>query len=335
MYDVVTIGDASEDIFVRPHTFDIDTNRKYGSGKAVSFELGEKISLDQVIYDVGGSACNSAVSFSRQGLKAAIISATGKDSPAERVMNRLRDESVDDCHLISKEKIQTNFSVIFNLASERTIFVCHGLSDYSVLTPKKSIKTKWYYLCPLGENTLEIENRLISMSSEKGMKIAWNPGSLQIERGASKFRALLKNVSILFLNKEEAIKFSNYPVRPDISHVGKALCKLGPKIVVITDGKDGAYCFDKFRSYKIESLNRERVDATGAGDSFASAFIARFIDSSIEDFSDQVKISEALKAGVINSTSVVNFVGAQKGLLTKSEIEEGIADNPRLIVEIY
>lgn len=335
MFDIVTIGDASEDIFVRPHQFKIENSRKFTSGKAVSFELGEKISLDNVHYDIGGSACNSAVSFARQGFSVSIITAVGKDSPSEKILKRLDDEDVDTSNIKSNVSTATNFSVILNLEEERTIFVCHSNDDYSILAPKKSLKTKWVYLCPMGENTIEVENRIISMVSERGVKIAWNPGSLQIEKGASKYRALLKNVTILVLNREEAFKFINYPVRPVIENVASAINKLGPQIIVITDGKRGAHCFDGDRSYKIDALNQIRVDATGAGDSFSSAFIGRFIGGKEEDFSDQYLISDALKAGIINSTSVVNVLGAQAGLLTRSKIDEGIAENPRMIVEIY
>lgn len=335
MYDVVTIGDASEDIFVRPHKFNIEANRKFATGKGVSFELGEKISLDNVFYDIGGSACNSAVSFARQGFKTSIVTATGKDSPSEKIWKRLDDEGVDTSNIKSNSSIKTNFSVIFNLEEERTIFVCHGIDDYSLLAPKKSLKTKWVYLCPMGENTVDIENRLISMASEKGTKIAWNPGSLQVEKGASGYRALLKNISVIILNREEALKFINYPVRPTESDVAAAIGKLGPKIVVVTDGKKGAFCYDGSRSYKVEALNQERVDATGAGDSFASAFIGRFIDKDEEDFVDQYLISDALKAGIINSTSVVHQLGAEAGLLSMTEINGGISENPRMIVEVF
>ncbi|MFA7243969.1 MAG: carbohydrate kinase family protein [Patescibacteria group bacterium] len=334
-YDIVTIGDASEDIFVKPHTFDIESSRRYASGKSVSFELGEKISLEHAFYDIGGSACNTAVSFNRLGYNTAIITAIGDDSPSEKILERLRIEGVDEAQVIKKHDVQTNFSIIFNLGDERTIFVCHGVSDYSVLKPKKNLKTKWFFVCPMGENTEEVEKDLISMASEKGTKIAWNPGSLQIEKGVSKYRALLKCVSILILNREEAIKFSNYPVRPRVEEIAKSLHALGPRIIIVTDGKEGAYAFDGVRSYRIEAMNRERVDATGAGDSFASAFVAKFLDSKDADFSDQYKISEALKAGIVNSTSVVRIIGAQGGLLPKSELEAQVAENPRMVVEIY
>lgn len=334
-YDVVTIGDASEDIFIRPHDFRIEADRKYVSGRAVKFELGEKIPIDQAFYDIGGSACNISVSLAKQEYKIAIITATGEDTPGEKVIARLKEQNVDDSLIISKAKYQTNFAVIMNVENERTIFVCRGLKDYSELTPKSNLSTRWIFLCPLGENTEQVENKLISLASEKGVKIAWNPGSLQIEKGASEFRALLRNTSVLFLNREEAIKFANLPVRPDTNEVGRALVKLGPKVVVITDGKEGAYCIQGERSYRVESLNRERIDATGAGDSFASAFLGRLLEDDDLELSDKEVISEALKAGIINSSSVVNMIGAQKGLLSRSEIKKGIADNPRMIVEIF
>jgi sugar/nucleoside kinase (ribokinase family) len=335
-FDVVTIGDAFEDVFVLPEDIKVKEDRSFTTGLAVSFELGEKIPLKEVDYEIGGSACNTAVGFSRLGLETSIVGVIGDDSSASKVLDRLAEEGIATQNIKIDKTLKTNFSVIFRTDLGRTIFIYHGLKDYGKFRVKKSLKSKWFFLAPLGENTTELENDLISHISEQGSCLAWNPGNIQIKKGAGSFRHLLKNLSVLFLNHEESIKFLNHPVRPSDEEIFKKLHLFGPKIIVITNGKNGAKAFDGKNFYQIGVLNNvKRIDSTGAGDSFATGFLGELIlHESKEGEFDQAVISEALKWGIINSNSVVTYVGAQKGLLTHSKIEQEIAENPRLKIEI-
>jgi fructokinase len=328
-YDIVTLGDCSEDIFVRPHESLIERSRHFSSGQAVSFELGEKINLDAVEYQIGGSAGNTAVAFSRMGYSVGIVSPLGFDSVAEKIFSTLNEENVDTKYIDQKKNIQSNFSLVFNFGSERTIFVYHGLDDYGQLKLPAKINSKWLYLAPVGHGEDDLFKKIITLAAEKNLKITWNPGARQIEKGASHYSSLLKMTTILSLNKEEAIKFTNFPVRPNIKEICKRLHLLGAKLVVITDGKNGAYCSDGSNLWQVDVLPAKRVDATGAGDSFTAAFVAKFIDDEIT----LENIEIALKIAIVESTSVISFVGAQTGLLTKSQIEKELNRLPRLRVE--
>jgi sugar/nucleoside kinase (ribokinase family) len=191
-------------------------------------------------------------------------------------------------------------------------------------------------LAPIGENTEDLENDLVAKHSEENSLIAWNPGATQIKKSASHYRSLLRNISVLFLNREEALKFLNLPVKPAPDLVLQKLHLFGPKLVVVTNGKEGARAYDGTRFYQINSLGSAgMVDATGAGDSFATAVMAKLLSCGWSGESDQSCISEALKWGIANSSSVIRYVGGQKGLLSKAEIEKITKDNQRLKVEIY
>lgn len=329
-YDVVTIGDSSEDIFIGLKDLKSQKSFQFASGRSISFELGEKIPIDNVQYEIGGTACNTAVGFARLNYNSAIISAVGEDSPGEKINLKLSQESVA-ADLIVNSKTGSHFSLIFNLGEERTIFVYRTLDDYSILEPKNSLKTNWIYLGPIGQNADKVFDRLVELSAEKNVHIAWNPGSVQIDKGANRFKSLVSNTKILILNREEAQKFLMLPVKNSIPEMARQLHHMGPKIVVITSGKDGAYADDGIKGYKIDALNQKRIDATGAGDSFAVGFVGRIIKA--KDPSDE-DIKEALKWGIINSTSVVNQIGAQAGLMSQDEIEQELTSHPRLFVEI-
>lgn len=331
-HDVVTIGDAAEDIFIRPKGLKIEKGSRVLSGQSVIIELGTKIPVPDAQIEIGGSACNTAVGFSRIGLDAATIVCLGRDdNMSTNIENRLFEEGVETGLIVKKSDVKANFSVILMAGDERTIFVHRNLDDYSPLKPKKTLSTDWIYAGPMGQKSEEVFKNILHLTSEKNVKLAWNPGSRQIKKSARDYRALLKNTKIIFLNREEAIRFINIPVKNNPKDLAVSLNRMGVELVVITDGKKGAGCFDGKRHYHIDAATKERVDATGAGDSFATGFAARIMKA--EEINQDV-IEEALKWGVFNSTSVVNQVGTQPGLLSEKEIEEEMAKNPRLSVDI-
>jgi sugar/nucleoside kinase (ribokinase family) len=315
-FDIITIGDAFEDVFVTPD-LSVHSDRRLASGKGIIFELGEKIPLESIDYEIGGSACNTAVGLARLGYKTSIVSLLGDDTAMGKVSNKLRNENVDTSNLIIDKDKKTGFSIIFNLQGERTIFVYHAIDDYQKFKIKKNLRSKWYFLAPLGENSDAIEGHLIKEVAENGARIAWNPGSIQIAKGFSHFRHLLKCTSVLFLNREEATKFIDFAIHPTIEEVMKKLHNYGPKIIVITMGAEGAKVFDGNEFYETDSRPVQVVDSTGAGDAFAVGFLGRLIKEDFRVEISQRAISQALKSGIENSISVIQHLGAQKGLLNK------------------
>ena len=331
-YQVVTIGDAAEDIFIRPKGLKVERGSRVLSGQSVNIELGTKIPVPDAQLEIGGSACNTAVGFSRLGLDTATIVCLGKDDNMSRnIEERLTNEGVDTGLIVKKNDVRANFSVILMAGDERTIFVHRNLDDYSPLKPKKTLNTGWIYAGPMGQQSSEVFENILHLTSEKSINFAWNPGSRQIKKSAREYRALLKNTKIIFLNREEAIRFINIPVKNNPKELAVSLNRMGVELVVITDGKKGAGCFDGKKHYHIDAASKERVDPTGAGDSFATGFAARIMKA--EEI-DQDVVEEALKWGTFNSTSVVGKVGTQPGLMSEKEIEEEMAKNPRLSVDI-
>lgn len=321
-FDIVTIGDSFEDVFVTPD-LDVQSDRTLASGKGIIFELGEKIPLKSVDYDIGGSACNVAVGLSRLGYKTSLVSLLGDDTPKDKVLDRLDEDNVDRSNLTIDKDNKTGFSVIFNINGERTIFVYHAVKDNEELKMKKTLKSDWYFLASLGECTKEMEKRLVSEVAENSAKVAWNPGSKQITKGVSHFRHLLKCTSILFLNREEAIKFVDFPVRPRIEEVMEKLHRYGPRIVVVTAGSEGARAYDGKKFYEMASRPVQVVESTGAGDAFATGFLGRLINENWKEEIAPEKIEQALEWGIENAVSVIQSIGCQKGLLYKNNLEKG------------
>jgi 2-dehydro-3-deoxygluconokinase len=112
------------------------------------------------------------------------------------------------------------------------------------------------------------------------------------------------------------------PASAKVRQLSEGLFDLGPNIVVITDGPEGAYAFDGHQLLYCEIFPIEVVERTGAGDSFASGFTAALLHG--ED------IGEAMRWGMANSAGVVSKVGPEQGLLTKDQMTEMLNDNYKI-----
>jgi len=327
MFDVITVGSSTSDIFLHPEDTSLVAPPGCAKNKTchkslICWNYGEKINVEEVHYDIGGSACNVAVGLSRLGFNTAIISALGKDLGAERVKNQFTKEKVSDSYLKTFSNFETSFSVIITYRGERTILVYHGLRDYSKLNIPKNLSTKWLYVGPLGNNYGPLYNKIISLVSQKNIHLALNPGVIQLNDLDHSLKSILRVTKILFLNKEEAIDL----VRPtNILEAKDLLIKvleLGPEVVVITDGKNGAMAGTKKEFWQISSLKVDVRDSTGAGDAFSSGFLASYINNQ--------NIKESLKWGIINSTSVIENIGAQAGLMKMAKLKRDLIASPKL-----
>ncbi|MEI6494550.1 MAG: carbohydrate kinase family protein, partial [bacterium] len=182
---------------------------------------------------------------------------------------------------------------------------------------------KWIYLSSIGEDSEQYQVELADyLESHPDIKVAFQPGTYQIRWGTEgTMGRLYKRAEVSFCNKEEAQKILNTE-ESDIKKLMELMRALGPKIVVITDGPNGAYAYDGTTYWQMPLYPDPKppVDRTGAGDAFSSTFtVALALGKTIP---------EALAWGPINSMSVVQDVGAQRGLLTREQIEDYLAKAP-------
>jgi len=324
MFDVVTVGDAVSDIFI--NSPEITTVCPLGKIRnktcpqpVICLPFGEKISIVDFHQDIGGSAANVAVGLSRLGFQVGFVGILGKDQTGQEISYMLKKEGVETKMVKVSKTIKTSFSFIINFEGERTILTYRGLKDYSKIKIPHNLKTKWCYLGPLGEGFERLYSDLVAWVATHNIKLAINPGGLQI-RSRSKMKGILKVTKILFVNKEEADEFIGSPRPLSIKETLKFLGKQGPEVVVVTNGPAGAYSFDKQEFLYIPPYQAKRIETTGAGDAFSSGCLAALIKNK--------GIAEGLRWGVVNSASVIEKIGAEKGLLTASQIQQRLKKAP-------
>lgn len=319
-FDFVAIGDTVTDAFIRIKQASVYYDKKEGEEK-ICLTNGSKIpyeSLD-VISAVGNSP-NAAVSASRLGLSSALVTDFGDDDFGKDCSLVLAKENIaNDFIKIHKDK-KSNYHFVLWHGAERTILIKHEEYDYSfpdIGTPK------WVYFSSVGENSIPYHHEIAKyLKDHPKTKLAFQPGTFQIKLGYEKLKDLYAVTEVFFCNKEEAQLILGKHDLDDIPTIAREISALGPKIAVITDGPKGAFAFDGTDVWFMPPYPDPAppFERTGAGDSFSSTFTSALALGK--------SVDEALMWGPINSMSVVQKVGAQRGLLTREKLEEYLKNAP-------
>jgi ribokinase len=296
-FDVVSFGSAVVDVFVGT-----DVAEKKGF---MNYKVGEKILIKDLKFDVGGAGTNTSVAFARLGLKAGCISELGNDENGRRILSLLGKERVRYLGKIVEGELSGYSVVLDSKGGDRTILTYKGANDKITINDIRKFKTKWLYMSSLLGKSFETQEALAFKLKAKGAKIAFNPSSYQIKN--LNLTKLLKLIDILILNKEEAemLVKKNYPKEKDTL---RGLYALTKGIVVITDKDKLISCYDGKERYSlVPHKNIKVVERTGAGDAFASGFVAGQIANK--------SIQESLELGLKESESVIQYFGAKNNLL--------------------
>lgn len=313
MYDIITIGSATRDVFMRSRQIRIMKDSSFSTGEASCFALGSKIDIDEILFETGGGATNTAVGFERQGLQSAIVGRIGHDDGRGReVLRELAREGVNISLVVKDRHTMTAYSVLLlTPRGERTVLIYRGASAQfrRQEIPWRHMNAKWFYVSALGGN-LSLLKSIFSYAQRKHIKIAWNPGAAELAQGYAKLKPLMKMTSLLSLNREEATRL----VGVGYGKAKSAFATLSheiPGILVITEGPHGAYAHANGRSYHSGTRKIKVVDTTGAGDAFGCGFVGAYIRTAGD-------IKRSLEFATLNSESVLEHVGAKAGLLRKN-----------------
>src|SRR3989344_5907252 len=95
MYDIVSIGSATRDVFINADEFKLLNVADFPTGKGLSFPLGSKIEIKKIVFTSGGGGTNTATTFARQGLSTACVGAIGTDLNGDEVLNELAKENIE------------------------------------------------------------------------------------------------------------------------------------------------------------------------------------------------------------------------------------------------
>jgi ribokinase len=320
-FDIITIGSATVDHFADTDSELIRIDTRHHHEELIAFPLGSKMLINELKTTVGGGGTNTAVAFAHLGLKTAYLGKIGSDAAGEFVLNLLEREGIT---FIGARDGQTGFSVILNsIIDDRTILAFKGANDHLLEKDVPHLDAKWIYLSSmLGESWKTVVNTI----AKGNFNVAFNPSNYQAELGYKALSNLVDHVKILIMNREEACKFLgiDHTETPDYRELLEKMYTLPPEIVVITDGKKGAFVYDGH--YFLHGLPKPDInilETTGAGDAFAATFTSAIIKG--------MDTKAALNYAMTNAESVLQYKGAKEKLLLWDELITQAEQNPRII----
>lgn len=319
--DFVAVGDMTTDAFIRINKASVHYEEEEHE-EQLCLTNGSKIPYEfvKVVPAVGNSA-NAAVSASRLGLETGFVSNLGDDESGRENLKVLEGEGVDTSLVRVHEGLSSNYHYVLWHKAERTILIKH--EDYPYEVPEMEAPN-WMYFSSVGENSIPFHHDLAQYSKDHPeMKLAFQPGTFQIKLGVEELRDLYEATELFFCNVEEArLILGDEDFQIEKKDLPKKVSELGPNLAVITDGAEGLYAYDGTDTWFMPPYPDPKppYDRTGAGDSFSSTFTAALAAGK--------DVPEALTWGPINSMSVVQYIGAQEGLLTQEKLEEYLKDAP-------
>ena len=294
----------------------------------VCMAFGEKIPYESAtVCTAVGNSANAAVAAARLGLSSSLRAYVGDDQYGLDCMAKLKEEKVSTEYMVTEPGKHSNYHYVLWYESERTILVKH--EEFSYTAPTLTRMPKWLYLSSLADHSQPYHDELARLLAEHPeVKLAFQPGTFQMKLGVEALKPLYERTDLFVVNKEEAERILKLGPDSEIPDLLRGLATLGPKLVIITDGRAGAYAYDaKFTSVPGRMLrvpmypdSRAPYERTGAGDAFASSVTAALAIGK--------PLDEALLWGPINSMAVVQEVGAQTGLLTRAQLDEFLAKAP-------
>lgn len=308
----LVVGSSVIDLFLTA------SDSKYTThNDAVQFTLGDKIPTQINKLTLGGNGSNVSVGLKRLGVPTTFYTYLGTDILSKEIEEVIVKEGV----FLSSQKGEgdnTSLSLIFGFKSDRIIFSHHEVRNHIFSAPK-NLTPQLIYLTSIGDYWQQAYKQVIEYSREKNTVLAFSPGSSQLQNINDVLIGALHNSTLLFINREEAAHILHFLNKStgDIPTMLTELKACGPNIVSITDGAQGAYALaqdESIHHIKPFGKSEDCKEKTGAGDSYASAFLGAYMQ--------KLPIPECMRWGAVNAWSVMRYIGAQQGLLPLDDIKK-------------
>lgn len=321
--DFLAIGDITIDAFIELEDASVHCDIDNVNCR-LSMRFADKIPYkDVTVVNAVGNSPNAATSAARLGLSSGLVASVGNDQNGRDCLETLKSNNVDTSLVQIEDGVKTNYHYVLKYGADRTILIKHEPFTYDFeKAVKDSVVPAWIYLSSVSEQTEKYHEQIADyLEANPEIKVTFQPGTFQMKMGTEKLARLYARTEIFVCNVEESQRILNSK-ETDVKVLMSEIHKLGPKIVVITDGPKGAYAYDGTNAWfmPIYPDPKPPISRTGAGDAYASTFTCAIaLGKSVE---------EALTWAPINSMSVVQYVGAQTGLLTREKLEEYLKNAP-------
>ncbi len=287
-YDILVVGELNVDLIL---------NRL----PSLPVE-GKEILAEDMTLTLGSSSAIFASNAAVLGNKVAFLGKVGNDSFADLVITSLQNKGVNTNHIIKSKSEQTGATIVLNYGEDRAMVTYAGametlsVSDISedVLIKARHLHVSSIFLQPaLKQGLISLFSKAKNLGLTTSIDMQWDPDEkweVDLEKLLPLTDVFLPNeAELLALTSTKNIDDAIETVRP---YINTLALKMGNKGSRGVQGNEDVFV--------KPWLNKNVVDAIGAGDSFNAGFITKYL----EGFS----LNECLKYG--NLAGAVNTTGA-------------------------
>ncbi|MDD1763867.1 MAG: carbohydrate kinase family protein [Methanobacteriaceae archaeon] len=229
----------------------------------------EEVNMDQLHQSVGGSAANSAVTLSDLGVKTGIMTRVGDDYGGNLIRQVLTGQRIGTERIISLDEPTGMTFIAVDNFGERSIYVHMGANAHFELLEEDKVYIEDAEVLHLTGMYREV----VEEASQHAEILSFNPGMLLSSFGISKLKETISRADMLFLNQKETKMLTG--MEPSVG--AKFLVEMGVPMVVLTMGREGAALYTEKGIMVSPAMKTRVLDTTGAGDTFAAAFLACYL----------------------------------------------------------
>lgn len=263
----------------------------------------------------GGKAANVAYGARRLGHEAWLFGRVGDDDLASQALDPLRAAGVDLSGVSTVAGGQTGFAMVLVPPSGRKRIIsapnANNIWDDDAVAalcrrigeaPPDSV------LVADCEVPAIVARQAVAAAKRRGLRTLLDPSFPErVDAG------LLAIVGAVTPNESEARALLGAGDEEDAADLARELARRGPPSVCVKRAGGGCVLLDGGRAVRVDAVEVKVVDSTGAGDAFAAAFAAGWIEGR--------KTADAAGAGVAASTCAVTVFGAQPSCPTRDALD--------------
>ncbi len=263
--DVIVIGELNVDLILN----NIDSFPEMGKEK-----LAHKMDLV-----LGSSSAIFASNLSSLGAKVGFIGKIGNDIFGNLVKESLKSKNVQIGLLKIDDKLKTGATIVLNFDEDRAMVTHPGAMEHLTIddiNPEDLAKSKHLHVSSVFLQP-GIKNNIVEifrMAKEKGLTTSLDPQWDPAEKWDLDLENLLSFVDVFIPNEEEIKHLTGK------QNVNDAIDMLNgfANTIVVKMGSKGSVSLRKGQlNMEPAFLNKNVVDAIGAGDSFDAGFIYMFV----------------------------------------------------------
>lgn len=242
-------------------------------------KIGTETLAHEMTLTLGSSSAIFASNLSSLGMRVGFIGKLGKDVFGKLVLDSLTASGVDTSMIIQDDAVNTGATIVMSFGEDRAMVTHMGameslsLEDIrpEMLRQARHLHFSSVFLQPGIKNDLE---KLFKMAKQEGLTTSFDPQWDPSEQWDLNLTSVFSHLDVFLPNESELMKLTGH------ENLDMAISALkGSKTtVVIKMGNKGSISLHEDKLLHIPPfLNKEVVDAIGAGDSFNAGFVAQFL----------------------------------------------------------